>query len=544
MKTKIYLLITFFTMLSCGTRYELEQFDKDKFSEKKTVLDFDAIYADNYHYAKAIYEYEAINNILYGLSKYDSTNNKISIFGKIDDETIKDLRDKGIIIFHDTISPPKKLCDLDAGFQFKHYLFRSNNKAAMHAFGIADTNLSQNILYLITDYLQFKDYNLYKLPTIRYAVGVRAEFRIVDSRGELSLKGINSLSALSANVETGQLNVNISMKTIGVTGLDSRVSIPKNNNFDVNTYSDYLKVIDFIKTMKDSDTISDKKNQNDLKFQPQLIPVLDKYRANAEVSLFNNLEKIELIERKIKKLSIVNKSPNNKNIYIELNKKIDEIKDSLVNKEIENLRSNYNDMLDYNKYLNQHSSIKSLMAIEKEIYALLKDKADNATTDVVKNLESNFLNNISNKGFEEVKKVLNKDPEIVSKNLSIQKELLTKNLPKNDKNIVDKQLQVLDGKEKWIYLGSIDRNSSTFESTYFENPKDLNINEDEKNKDKSFKMIFDANIRDRKPYEAEDGWRKGSAYKVISKDTPFKIEKIEKIPGKNNLYLLWAKINY
>jgi hypothetical protein len=194
---------------------------------------------------------------------------------------------------------PKSIHDLKSGFQFRHYLFKGDNKTALQAFGIINNEIKTSDLYVVIDYLQFQDCNCTGLPKIRYAVGLRSEFKI--SGIELN-KGNkeNSLSIekLAARVEFGQIKVDISMKTIGVTGKSARLNIPVNTSFDVQTYGEYTKVIDFIRNSID-ETDSTK-----VETQPELIPVMDEYRTSVSDINTAVFKELKIIQKKyIKEVS-------------------------------------------------------------------------------------------------------------------------------------------------------------------------------------------------------------------------------------------------
>ena len=373
MKNKLTLIVSAATViLFISCRSHLKQFEKkDRYFDNSSVLGLNAVNADYNYYTKAILEYLLVkqiidgNSIIYnGTPKLDPSSKKlvtqIALFPKLnqplDDNTVvAELRKNGVkYCFYDL---PKTLKDLGSGFQFNHYVFQSSNRAAMQAFGIVDSQIRETSLYIITDYLQYKDINCTGLPTIRYAVGMRAQFRILQTETESELNGIGSLAGLAAQVETNKKTVNVTIKTIGITGIESRLSIPSNTTFDVKTYSDYEKIIDFIRNMKDTDI-----NDNmEIIVSPQIIPVMDDYRTTIEHTFHPLYESIEVLETKLNELS--DDSKIDRKQVAEVKRDITEIKLDLLMKEVEELKQNRQKLLLGNKLINDYSKYTDLLLI-------------------------------------------------------------------------------------------------------------------------------------------------------------------------------------
>ncbi|WP_281235139.1 hypothetical protein [Flavobacterium gelatinilyticum] len=389
MKNYVTFTLLIFFIISCNSSKDLKRLDSKSFSGKNNVLGLNAINANNNYYTKAIIDYLLIKKIIdgnsireFGIPKNNPKNEntekvlQIALFPELStntsyantntDATITKLLESGIrTCFYDL---PLKLKDLQSGFQFNHYVFKSSNRAAMQAFGIVNSEVKENSLYIITDYLQYQDINCSGLPTIRYAVGIRAEFRIIGIESESQLQGIGSLAGLAAQVETNSQKVNLTIKTIGLTGIDSRLSIPSNTTFDVKTYSDYEKIIDFIRNLKDNEDKEVKDNKQ-LIVQPQIIPVMDEYRASLEYSFYPMLESIELLELKLRtieknNLSQIEIDTIKKNINsLKLSILQDETKDLI--RKYRQLNNNYNtinstsNITEIFTYLNRKSNIES-----------------------------------------------------------------------------------------------------------------------------------------------------------------------------------------
>lgn len=377
MKITISILTLSVIFSSCSLRKDIQHFDsKKKFSENKSVLGLNSINADNNYYTKAVLDYLLIHRIMEGNSLvYFGTPDEIEI-GSLSDTVMVQkialfpslLEDLGQITEFDSITKrrlvdsgikqcvfdiPKELKDLKSGFQFNHYVFKSSNKAAMQAFGIVNSEVRESSLYIVTDYLQYKDIHCSGLPKIRYAIGVRSEFRLLGIESESQLSGIGSLAGLAAQVETNKMQVSITIKTIGVTGIDSRLSIPSNSTFDVKTYSDYEKILDFIRNLKDYDAGSD-----NLIVEPQIIPVMDEYRTTLDHSFYPMLESIEVLEMKLKEMK---KQRASSDKIDEIKKRIAEIKLEMIEEEVEKLQEDRNDLMRDNRVINSYSDILYLM---------------------------------------------------------------------------------------------------------------------------------------------------------------------------------------
>lgn len=328
MKTKIQLIILILISFIANSQNSTKK--------SKDIFDLNSIKADQEYYSQAILQYQIIEKII---SKYgniyhlypkedpklylEKTNSKDPDFdinngvptmvlfpnaqdkSDINNEINKELSELGVDRCQYEI--PLNLDDLDGGFQFNHYLFNSDNKAALDAFGIVKNGFESKSLYIVIDYLQHKDFNCTGLPKIRYGVGIRSEIKISGWNNKTELKE-SSLAGLAANAEINSLKVNITVKTIGITGLDSKLNIPNNTNFNVDTYADYQKIIDFIRTFKQNDETKEKKDSlnpqfKNIKFKPQIIPVMDEYRTSISESFSPYYSSLENLEKKIKKLS-------------------------------------------------------------------------------------------------------------------------------------------------------------------------------------------------------------------------------------------------
>jgi hypothetical protein len=367
---RLIILIFFSLLFICCATSGINKFEKkDHYFDNKSVLGLNAINADYNYYTKAILEYLLVKEIIDGNSlvyegapKFDIKSKtdvtKILLFPKLkdfdsisSDKALSELKNRGVRYCDYDL--PKKLSHLEGGFQFNHYIFQSNNRAAMQAFGIVDSEIRNQSLYIVTDYLQYKDIKCTGLPTIRYAVGMRAQFRISDTQSESDLKGIGSLAGLAAAVETNTKNVNITIKTIGITGLDSRLAIPSNTSFDVKTFSDYEKIIDFIRNLKDEGT--------NVIINPQIIPVMDEYRTTLEHTFHPLYESIEILEARISDLS------KDDGIDIEeldaVKSTVNKIKLQLLHDEVVELKNNRDKLVLGNRYINDYSKYTDLILI-------------------------------------------------------------------------------------------------------------------------------------------------------------------------------------
>jgi len=378
---KLSILIVVVILSSCATNQGLSGFEKKKkFSENKSVLGLNSISADNSYYTKAVLDYLLVKKIIDGNSidffgmpeqlpvtpVIDSLLvHKVVLFPKLQSvydsksefnlETIKNIQNYGVTDC--TYDLPTSLNDLKGGFQFNHYIFRSSNRAAMQAFGIVNSEIKENTLYIITDYLQFQDINCSGIPVIRYAVGMRAEFRILGVASESELAEIGSLAGLAAQVETKKQQVNLTIKTIGITGIDSRLTVPSNTSFDVKTFSDYEKIIDFVRNLK-----SLKKENDNLIISPQIIPVMDEYRTTLNHSLYPLMESIELLEVKLSELK---DEENISEEYKTMKKNINTLKLELLGTEVNKLIESRIQLIESDGVINNYNNVINLIEILK-----------------------------------------------------------------------------------------------------------------------------------------------------------------------------------
>lgn len=313
MKTLLLFMLTLpLLVISCKTQQISQRnVGKKTFSQQRDVLSINSVNADYDQYSRAIFNYRLTEKIIsdYGnggqpywfiepngdsILKIDLFKNLPGSYQKLIDDTndslllaINGLTPSSLIV-------PNSLKDLDAGFQFSNYIFQSSNQAALKAFGIVNSNLELNSTYIVIDYLQFKDIAIQKFPSIRYAVGIRAEIRVDETKIDSDID-IKSLSNLAAQVEIGNKSVNITIRTIGISGLESRMVIPNNTTFDVKTYSQFEQIIEFIRTLKDE--------PKDMVISPQRIPIVNTYSTSPEYSFFSRLEYLELLRKQANKLS-------------------------------------------------------------------------------------------------------------------------------------------------------------------------------------------------------------------------------------------------
>lgn len=334
-------LLFFLAVVLCPLLAQGQKGDSKKF---KDVFDFDAIKSDQEFYSQAIIQFQILEKIIpkYSIIRHLPPKELTNLPLKRTIERDKSAFDVNngvatIVLFpnaddtdsHNEINPelynlgvdrceyqlPLSLNDLDSGFQFNHYMFKSSNKAALDAFGILKNGYESESIYIVIDYIQFKDNICTGLPKIRYGVGIRSEIRISNWSNKMDIKE-SSLASLAANAEINSLKVNITVKTIGITGLGSKLNIPNNTSFDVDTYADYQKIIDFIRTFdeKSKDLKETKKLpsgkeavypasvDSTIEFKPQLIPVMDEYRTSITQSFKPYYAALEDLEKRLKKL--------------------------------------------------------------------------------------------------------------------------------------------------------------------------------------------------------------------------------------------------
>ncbi|KQT18602.1 hypothetical protein ASG31_07765 [Chryseobacterium sp. Leaf404] len=300
MKTFFYTLL----FLTGTCLYGQDEGSLKKFAKKnKDLLSLNAIVADKTYYSQAILEYQIVKklidlnsvseiiekdyiekdsktNTLKPLKRFVRQMNVLPDLSQRDYDSIQIKNCKYVI--------PEKINDLKSGFQFRHYLFRGENTTALQAFGIISNEFSKNDLYVVIDYIQYQDCGCSNLPTIRYAVGIRSEFKIsgmtLNKDNDENSKNLN-IEKLAASVQFDKLKVDISMKTIGITGKPARLNIPTNTSFNVQTYGEYVKVIDFIRNTLDSEEVT---------IQPEIIPIMDSYRTS--IADINTMAFEELFE--------------------------------------------------------------------------------------------------------------------------------------------------------------------------------------------------------------------------------------------------------
>jgi len=374
---RLSLLIVVIILSSCATNSGLKRFEnKEKFSENTSVLGLNSISADHNYYTKAIMDHLLVKKIIDGNSityfgmpgelpqkpAIDSLFvQKTVIFPKLQSSFEKEFNSKAINNLQNlgikscTYDLPKNLNDLKSGLQFNHYIFKSSNRAAMQAFGIVNSAVKENTLYIITDYLQFQDVNCSGIPIIRYAVGMRAEFRILGIQSESELADVGSLAGLAAQVENKKQQVNITIKTIGITGVDSRLTVPSNASFDVKTFSDYEKIVDFVRNLKYF-----KKGNDNLIISPQVIPVMDEYRTTLDHSLYPLMESIELLELKLAELE---GEDNISEEYETMKKSINNLKLELLGTEVNKLVKNRIKLIENADVINDYQNVIQLLEI-------------------------------------------------------------------------------------------------------------------------------------------------------------------------------------
>lgn len=286
MKTKIFSFILIIIQFSLFFSQNNYIFSSDKYeNNNKDLLSLNMIKADRDYYSRAILEYE--------ISKRYIAKYFIEKEGKMYSS------EKGAntneIYKYDI---PKELHDLKTGFQFRYYIFDNENTSALNAFGIVNSDLKKKSIYIVVDYIQYSDFQITGVPKLRYAVGLRTEFRIekleLNKKDKDNVKNIN-LSNIAASVQIGKLNANITMKTIGITGTKPRLNLPNNSTFDVQSYADYLKIIDTIRSLPD-------KKDSTITYNPEIIPIMDTYRTSIGEINIASFDMQNELEKKLKKL--------------------------------------------------------------------------------------------------------------------------------------------------------------------------------------------------------------------------------------------------
>lgn len=392
MKNQLSLLLILFLII-CVQAQDEKSFEK--FAKKnKDILSLNAIVADKTYYSQAILEYQlvkrivdknGINDTLLVRDKIRKTNDfrvRTSLFIRIDPEKFDRF----------TIKPcqywiPVKIEDLKSGFQFRHYLFKGSNKTALQAFGIINSEFNKEDLYVVVDYIQYEDCECSDLPKIRYAVGIRSEFRISGmnlNKGKDSKANTLNIEKLAANVEFDKLKVDISMKTIGITGKLARLNIPNNTSFNVQAYGEYVKTIDFIRNNIDNGTVT---------IQPEIIPVMDEYRtSNSDINTSSFDEILEIRKR------YENYKKKQSKFTDSITVKMDKILENSLREEIEDKDLKRQQLGDIEKYLkNLEKYQKFLEIISPEVKNDTKNIVTNPNNETVtyKSLRKDYNDAIS-----------------------------------------------------------------------------------------------------------------------------------------------------
>lgn len=431
--------LLFFLAVVCCPFFMYGQ--KEGSKKFKDVLDLDAIKSDQEFYSQAIIQFQILQKILpkYSIIKHlppkeltnlplkrttardkpafdiDNGAATVILFPNSDDsddtnyETNPELNLLGVDRCEYKL--PLSLSDLDGGFQFNHYMFKSSNEAAINAFGILKNGYESESIYIVIDYIQYKDNFCTGLPKIRYGVGIRSEIRISNWSNKTDIKE-SSLASLAANAEINSLKVNITVKTIGITGLGSKLNIPNNTSFNVDTYADYQKIIDFIRTFdeKKKDSKENKKLlsgkeaiypasvDSTIVFKPQLIPVMDEYRTSITQSFKPYYAALEDLEKRLKKLR---RAKGRYQKYIKGDTKIDtamvtiyEEKINSVIKEMEIIRDRKENLLNANIYNGDlERYVKLLMILNRTSDKKIKEVvADTTQANKLINIKSNDVN--------------------------------------------------------------------------------------------------------------------------------------------------------
>ncbi len=276
---KLGVIIIVGLILSCG---------QDKYDSLLTDLVGSEQYKRNQsYYTQAVLEYHLAESLISRFGSFDSSTYIHTI-------NIDETSTFNSVFIECSFVQPRSLHELTSGFQYKYYLFSGKFSAAMQAFGIVNVDSDSEVQYLIIDYLQYKDVQCKNInggrtfnsvfPPMRYAVGIRTELKIEKMDSELDFTGVGSLATLAAQVQLGTAEVNFSLKTIGITGPESKKNIPQSVNFDVTAYKEFQNSIEFIKN--DLDTL------NSEKIRPELIPIMDEYRPNSVSSINYLIEEI------------------------------------------------------------------------------------------------------------------------------------------------------------------------------------------------------------------------------------------------------------
>lgn len=354
LKIEIMKKIILLLIILCYNGVTFAQLNNKKFLKKnKDVLSLNAIVAEKTYYSQAILEYQLVKKIIAKFST-DSTNiilkdtlKYVSLF-----KNLSDAESQTLGLNPCSYKKPEILEDLKSGFQFRHYLFKSNNSTAIKAFGIINNEIQKNDLFVVIDFIQYQDCECTGMPKIRYGVGMRAEFKIsgvdLNKSDNKEINNIN-IENLAANVQFGKLKVDISIKTIGITGIESRFSIPSNTTFDVQTYGEYKSIINFIKNLN-----TDKSKE--IIIQPEIIPVMDEYRTSVSEINTAIYEEMDEIKKRYKKLSKQNDKDTDS-----VSKIINSTIESSIQAEIISINSKKTELTEIDKYLNNLKNYNKIL---------------------------------------------------------------------------------------------------------------------------------------------------------------------------------------
>lgn len=160
-----------------------------------------------------------------------------------------------------TFPVPQGAKDLKSGFEFKYSILSKNAAASLQVLGFGGGNYDRKAVHVVVEFMQ-KQHFVCMADTVTFGAGLIALLSIEKQSGKVD---VTNLPQVAASVTLGKLKASYSLKTIGITGPIALNALPSNFEFDTESYKEFFKVIDLIKSLYETDP-------DKLNICPQLLP--------------------------------------------------------------------------------------------------------------------------------------------------------------------------------------------------------------------------------------------------------------------------------
>lgn len=147
---------------------------------------------------------------------------------------------------------PKSVEDLDSGLEFKYTVLQGDASGSLKLLGFGSLSANKKMTYVVIEYMQYKNCSCAKTG-VSFGAGLRAVLSVKKWKG--NAESVN-LPKIAGEVSAGKMTASLSVTTVGLTGQGAIDALPSNLEFNVESYTEFLKVMDMVSNMYDPSKVN------------------------------------------------------------------------------------------------------------------------------------------------------------------------------------------------------------------------------------------------------------------------------------------------